>query len=152
MSTFAILVGVVTVALAVGVSFHPSRLLAACAIMLLGVVAFSTMGSAIAYWVRPRAASTIINLAFLPLSFLSGYFYPVDQLPGVFAEIARYLPTYHFGQLAWSAMAPGREVVAFGNPTAGGAVLHVCVVAGWCIVCGVLTSVGYRRDLNRERG
>ena len=107
--TLVSLAGMAAVAVVVGhVTFDPSRLVATITILLTGVVLFSTMGSAIAYWVRPRAVSTIVNLVFLPLSFLSGFFYPLDQLPDVFAKVAKVLPTYHFGQLAWGVMAPPR--------------------------------------------
>ena len=146
------LAGMAAVAVVVGhVTFDPSRLIATIAILLTGVVAFSTMGSAIAYWVRPRAVSTIVNLVFLPLSFLSGFFYPLDQLPDVFAKVAQVLPTYHFGQLAWGVMAPAQDVASFGNPPSGTVVGHLAVVLGWFVGCGILTVLGYRRELDRER-
>jgi ABC-2 type transport system permease protein len=150
--TLVSLAGMAAVAVMVGhVTFDLSRLIAASTILLTGVVAFSTMGSAIAYWVRPRAVSTIVNLVFLPLSFLSGFFYPLDQLPEVFAKVAPVLPTYHFGQLAWGLMAPAQDVASFGNPPSGSTVGHLAVVLGWFVGCGILTVLGYRRELDRER-
>ena len=150
--TLVSLAGMAAVAVVVGhVTFDLSRLIATIAILLTGVVAFSTMGSAIAYWVRPRAVSTIVNLVFLPLSFLSGFFYPLDQLPDVFAKVAQVLPTYHFGQLAWGVMAPAQDVTSFGNPPSGSTVGHLAVVLGWFVGCGILTVLGYRRELDRER-
>ena len=88
------------------VPFDGVRLAQTVLILLAGTVAFSTMGFSLAYWFRPKAASAIGNLVFLPLSFLSGFFFPLDQLPDVLAKVAPYLPTYHFGQLVWSAIAP----------------------------------------------
>jgi ABC-2 type transport system permease protein len=150
--TLVSLGGMVAVAVIAGhVTFDLSRLIATIMILLTGVVAFSTMGSAIAYWVRPRAVSTIVNLVFLPLSFLSGFFYPLDQLPEVFAKVAPVLPTYHFGQLAWGLMAPAQDVASFGNPPSGSTVGHLAVVLGWFVGCGILTVLGYRRELDRER-
>jgi ABC-2 type transport system permease protein len=150
--TLVSLGGMAAVAVVVGhVTFDLSRLIATIAILLTGVIAFSTMGSAIAYWVRPRAVSTIVNLVFLPLSFLSGFFFPLDQLPEVFAEVAQVLPTYHFGQLAWGVMAPAQDVAAFGNLPSGSTVGHLAVVLGWFVGCGILTVLGYRRELDRER-
>src|SRR5699024_4547020 len=70
-------------ALAGDARFDASRLATTTAVLLLGTLVFSPMGSAIAYWARPRAASTIVNLVFLPLSFLSGFFFPLSQLPTV---------------------------------------------------------------------
>ena len=134
-----------------GVRFEPARLLACAGIVLLGVLAFSTMGSALAYWVRPQAVSTIVNLVFLPLSFLSGFFYPLDRLPDVFGQIAQVLPTHHFGQLVWGVMAPEQDVVAFGNPPHATTAQDVVIVVAWFAVCAALTAWGYRRDLDRER-
>ena len=150
--TLVSLAGMAAVAVVVGhVTFDPSRLVATITILLTGVVLFSTTGSAIAYWVRPRAVSTIVNLVFLPLSFLSGFFYPLDQLPDVFAKVAQVLPTYHFGQLAWGVMAPAQDVASFGNPPSGSTLTHLAVVLSWFVGCGILTVLGYRRELDRER-
>jgi ABC-2 type transport system permease protein len=150
--TLVSLLGMAAVAVVVGhVTFDPSRLIATTTILLTGVIAFSTMGSAIAYWVRPRAVSTIVNLVFLPLSFLSGFFFPIDQLPDLFAKVAQVLPTYHFGQLAWGVMAPAQDVASFGNPPSGTAAGHLAVVLVWFVGCGVLIVLGYRRELDRER-
>ncbi len=131
--------------------FDLGRLAATCGVLLLGTVAFSPMGSAIAYWARPKAVATIVNLVFLPLSFLSGFFFPIRELPEILQEIAPWLPTYHFGQLAWSTMAPRDDVDQFGVRITGGVTLHVAVVAGWFLVCTALTVWGYRRELDRER-
>ena len=131
--------------------FSPARLATTVGVLLLGTVCFSPMGSAIAYWARPRAVTTIVNLVFLPLSFLSGFFFPLSQLPDVLQGLAPWLPTYHFGQLAWGAMAPADDISLFGATTSGSTWLHVVVIVGWGVACTVLTTLGYRRDLNRER-
>jgi len=88
---------------------------------------------------------------FLPLSFLSGFYYPLDQLPAIFAKVALGLPTYHFGPLAWGVMAPAQDVASFGNPPSGSTLGHLAVVSGWFVGCGILTVLGYRRELDRER-
>lgn len=140
-------------ALAGDADFDLGRLALTVGVLLLGTVAFSPMGSAIAYWVRPRAATTIVNLVFLPLAFLSGFFFPLAGLPPVLLDVAPYLPTYHFGQLAWAAMAPSAtDRLAFGLMEEGDLAVSAVVVAGWFVLCCVLTAVGYRRELDRERG
>ena len=132
--------------------FGPGRLLITGAVMLLGTVVFSPMGAAVAYLARPKAVTTIVNLVFLPLSFLSGFFFPLRQLPTVLQDIAPWLPTFHFGQLAWSAIAPAGDVQAFGVDRTGGAAVHLIVVLGWFVLCTVATAWGYRRESARERG
>lgn len=145
-------VSVVTVLLG-GVRIPPARLGLLALTVAAGCLAFSPMGAMVAYWVRPRAASAIANLVFLPLSFVSGFLFPLAGLPGFFRTLAPWLPSYHFGLLAWRAVASTpSDVRAFGSPTTGRPWLDVAVVAGWCVLCTVLTAVGYRRDLDRERG
>jgi ABC-2 type transport system permease protein len=132
--------------------FELDRLATTCAVLLLGTVAFSPTGSAIAYWARPKAVSTIVNLLFLPLAFLSGFFFPIEQLPDVLQRVAPWLPTYHFGQVAWRAMAPEEDVSRFSADAGGSLVLHVAVIVAWALLGLALTVWGYRRELDRERG
>ena len=151
--TAAIVAGVALLAATAGqASFQPGRLAATCAVLLLGTLAFSPTGAAIAYWARPKAVSTIVNLLFLPLSFLSGFFFPVEQLPEVLQRLAPWLPTYHFGQLAWRTMAPAEDVGDFTTDPSSSLVLHVVVMAAWAAASLALTVWGYRRELDRERG
>ncbi len=131
--------------------FEPSGLLRTGGVLLLGTLAFSPMGAAVAYLVRPRAAATIVNLVFLPLSFASGFFFPLRQLPQVLQDTAPWLPTYHFGQLARDAMAPAGDVEAYGGAGVGTTTFHLAVVLAWGAVCAAATAWGYRREATRER-
>lgn len=150
--TLVILAGTALLASVAGdASFDWMRLLATSGVLLLGTVAFSPMGAAIAYWARPRAASTIVNLVFLPLSFLSGFFFPPSQLPDILQGVAPWLPTHHFGQLAWQSMASADDVRSFGADISGSTLQHVVVVIAWGAMCTALTVWGYRRELERER-
>lgn len=139
-------------ALAGDAQFDASRLATTTAVLLLGTLVFSPMGSAIAYWARPRAASTIVNLVFLPLSFLSGFFFPLSELPTVLQGVAPWLPTYHFGQLAWSSMAPAADRELFGAGDGTSIAVSLTVVLVWGAACTLATAAGYRRELDRERG
>ena len=56
-----------------------------------------------------HAAPAMANLIYLPLSFASGLFVPLNQLPAFIQNLAPYLPSYHYAQLAWSALGAGRE-------------------------------------------
>lgn len=131
------------------VPFDGARLARTVLVLLAGTVAFSTMGFALAYWFRPKAASAIGNLVFLPLSFLSGFFFPLEQLPDVLAKVALSLPTYHFGQLVWSAMAPDGDVLAFGAHPEGSTLGHVLWVVAGFVAFGVIARIGYQRELSR---
>jgi len=77
--------------------------------LLAGSLPFIALGFAIGYSAGPNAAPALANLIFLPLAFASGLFMPLDRLPGFVQRIAPYLPTYHYGQLAWSAVGVQSE-------------------------------------------
>src|SRR4029450_13432544 len=77
--------------------------------LLAGSLPFIALGFAIGYWSGPHAAPSLANLIYLPLSFASGLFVPLDQLPGFVRALAPFLPSYHYAQLAWSALGAGRE-------------------------------------------
>jgi ABC-2 type transport system permease protein len=77
--------------------------------LLAGSLPFIALGFAIGYWSGPNAAPALANLIYLPLSFASGLFVPLNQLPAFIQTLAPYLPSYHYAQLAWSALGAGRE-------------------------------------------
>lgn len=79
-------------------------------VLMGGVIAFSTIGFAVAFLARPKAATTISNLVFLPLAFGSGFFFPLSEVPEFVRSLAQYLPTYHFGRLVWSTIATEAEI------------------------------------------
>jgi ABC-2 type transport system permease protein len=79
--------------------------------LLAGSLPFITLGFAIGY-LAGNAAPAVANLIYVPLAFASGLFIPVAQLPSFAQQVAPYLPTYHYGQLAWSAIGAPAEPVA----------------------------------------
>lgn len=127
------------------VRLDASTWLALAATMLAGVLAFSTLGFAIAFTVRPRAATAIANLIFLPLAFLSGFFVPLAELPSVLADLAVWLPTYHFGQLAWQHVAPAADAEAWTSVAPAGTAVHLAWVLGSTAVFGAIALLASRR-------
>ena len=77
--------------------------------LLAGSVPFIALGFAIGYLCGPNVAPAVANLVYLPLTFASGLFMPLSQLPGFVRTIAPYLPAYHYGQLGWSALGANTE-------------------------------------------
>ena len=69
-------------------------------ITLAGAIPFASMGLLLALLMPASAAPGIINLIYLPMSFLSGLWMPLALLPHWMQRIAPALPTYHYGQLA----------------------------------------------------
>jgi ABC-2 type transport system permease protein len=63
-------------------------------------VPFAAMGLVVAMIVPPNAGPGIINIIYLPMSFASGFWMPVADLPQFLQKMAPALPTYHLAQLA----------------------------------------------------
>jgi len=77
--------------------------------LLLGSAPFVALGFAVGYMTSMSSAVAILNLISLPLSFASGLFVPLKALPEFVQAVAPFLPTYHFGQLAWGAVGAATE-------------------------------------------
>jgi ABC-2 type transport system permease protein len=120
--------------------------------LLFGGLAFSTLGFALAYWAKPRAASAIANLVFLPLSFLSGFFFPLNQLPSFLQNLAPYLPTYHYGQLVWQTVGHANDVTLFTGQGVQGMSVHVLWLVGSFVGFGALALWGYKQDQRQQFG
>ncbi|HVD00282.1 MAG TPA: ABC transporter permease [Candidatus Dormibacteraeota bacterium] len=72
--------------------------------LLLGMIPFLLMGFAFGYLSSPTAAVAVVNLVFLPMSFASGIFIPITQLPDFIQRVGPYLPMYPLGRLAWNGV------------------------------------------------
>ncbi len=89
-------------------------------ILSFGTLPFCAMGLAIGSWTRAKAAVAIVNLIYLPMSFLSGLWMPISALPDVLKQLALLMPPYHLSQLALRVIDMDQ-----GHPVA----LHLEVVA-----------------------
>jgi ABC-2 type transport system permease protein len=132
------------------VRLGPAQWLQSAAVLLAGGVALAPLGFALGFLARPRAASTIGNLVFLPLSFASGFFFPLNQLPAFLRDLAPYLPTYHYGRLVWASIGPPADVEAYTGLAAGPAAVHVAWLVGTFVVCSALAIWAFRRDRSRD--
>jgi ABC-2 type transport system permease protein len=79
--------------------------------LLGGSLPFIGLGFAIGFMAGPSAAPAVANLVYLPLSFASGLFVPIDQLPRPAQHLAPFLPSYHYAQLAWGALGVDTEPI-----------------------------------------
>jgi len=95
------------------------------AVDVLGVLPFCAIGLFVGTWVNGQGAPAVINLIYLPMSFLSGLWMPISMLPGVIREIAPLWPAYHLGQLALTAV---------GQVPGGATLQHVAALAGFAAV------------------
>jgi ABC-2 type transport system permease protein len=105
--------------------------------VLLGVVAFSSLGLAFAQAIPNfDAAAAYVNAVFLPLIFISGTFYESKHLPAVIDSAARVLPLRHVIDGLRGSLVPG-----------SGLTHHVegLIVLGAWAAAGIFLAVRYFR-------
>jgi ABC-2 type transport system permease protein len=128
---------IVAVGVAVfGVEITGSLLLAA-AFVALGAMAFLALGYVIASFAKTEdAANGMTSVVQFPMMFLSGTFFPIDQMPEFLRAIARVIPLTYLADALRQVMVGG---AAF-------APLYVCaaVLAAWLIGCFFVASRTFR--------
>lgn len=115
----SVLLGVIGAALA-HVVLAPWQWLALFAVNVIGVLPFSAMGLLIGTLAGGQGSPALVNMIYLPMSFLSGLWLPLTMLPKIFTALAPMWPPYHLAQIALqvTGAAPG-----------GSALLHCAVLA-----------------------
>jgi len=107
---------------------------------VLGTLPFCAIGMFVGSLVSGQAAVAICNLIFLPMSFLSGLWFPIGILPKFLVDIAPTWPAYHLSQLALRAVdAPNS-----GSPAIHVLALVVITVLFFILAMRRLQSGGYR--------
>ncbi|THF83603.1 ABC transporter permease [Deinococcus sp. KSM4-11] len=109
--------------------------------LLLGIIPLIALGLCIGFLVTPTGAQITANLVSVLMSFASGLFTPLDQMPAFVQKLAPYLPAYHLG-----AVARGTVV----GQTSGEAT-HWLALAAFTLVFGALAAWGFRKDEAREQ-
>ncbi len=135
--TRAILVGfAVALAMALwpGVSLAVAHPWAVVWFALMGALMLATIGLATSIWAEKfDHNAAVTNFIIAPLSLLSGTFYVIDNLHGVFQSVSRANPFFYvisgfrYGFLGDSDIGAGEHVLAAG---AGLLVLNVALAAG----------------------
>lgn len=120
-----------------GVRLSVSSALVLTATLVSGTIPFCALGLAAGYLTGPNSAPAIVNLIYLPMAFVSGLWIPIEALPDFLKTVAPYLPAYHLGQLALSAVGAGLGTPAWS---------HITALAGFTIIGLALAIWGYRRD------
>jgi ABC-2 type transport system permease protein len=146
----AIITGLVTLlglfmfgAIVGGVSLSLQVWLRLVGFLVLGMIPFVALGLCIGYVAGPNSAAAISNLIFLPLSFASGLFMPLEFMPSLIQNIAPYLPAYRTAQLAWTTLGAGD-----GSPLS----FHLMWVLGYTVLFLGVGLVAYRRDEGKTYG
>lgn len=111
------------------------------ATLIAGAIPFCAFGLALGSFLGPNAAPAVVNLLYLPMSFASGLWVPIEALPGFVRAAAVYMPPYHLGQLALRAIGADQSAPAWA---------HVLVLAGLTLAGIGVAWIGYRRDEDRS--
>lgn len=108
--------------------------------LLLGLIPLIALGLAVGFLANPQAAQITAQLISVLMSFASGLFVPLDQLPKVVQQIAPYMPAYHLGQIVTHSV----------TGQTGGEMTHWLALAAFGLVFGALAVWGMKRDESRE--
>ncbi len=80
-------------AIAYGVRVRASTLPGLILTLMLGTAAFTTLGIGVTRFIpNAEAAPVVINLTILPLTFISGIWFPATGMPKALADIANVFP------------------------------------------------------------
>ena len=122
------------------VSFTAAQIARLAVTVLLGVFPFAAMGILLACVIPPNAAIGFVNLIYLPMSFLSGLWIPLEALPKWLQTIAPIWPTWHLGQLA---------IHDIGFPIRWSVMGHVIWLACFSVVCLAVALLLFRRSAQK---
>lgn len=108
----------------------------------IGVWCMAALGVAFSH-VIPNfdAAPAFTNIVFLPVIFISGVFFDVDDAPDWMMTLAQVLPLTHLIEGLRGAMVTGEGLSAMGGA--------LCVVCIWAIAGTVLAVRGFSWDAKR---
>jgi ABC-2 type transport system permease protein len=90
-----------------GVSIEPQLIPAAVVSLLLGGLCLSSLGLAVAGFVRKaESAPLVANITMFPLIFLSGVFFPIGTAPQWVQDVANFFPVAHLVDAFTSCFDP----------------------------------------------
>lgn len=134
----AVVVVLLLLAMALGlahVSLSPPQAGALLLAGVLGVLPFCALGMFVGTLVKGQGAPGMLQLIYLPMSFLSGLWFPLPMLPKALQQVAPLWPSYHLDRIALAAVGIEHEPV----------LPHVLVLAGCAAVFFALAVRGLRR-------
>ena len=140
-AVFALII--VGLLIAIGVAFGGVDITAVETLQLIGItlagaIPFASMGLLLALLMPANASAGIVNLIYLPMSFCSGLWMPIENLPHWLQRIAPALPTYHYAQIALNI---------FGYARPGSMLMHWEALIGFtCIMLGAAWIIFTRSE------
>jgi len=133
--TALLVVGSLVLGWAPGAGWSPLLFVAA---IVLGTVAFATLGLLLAGTLRAEATLALANGLFLGFLMLGGIVLPIDHLPSALQPIAALLPSTALADLLRVALASGL------GSTAPAASTSALILAAWAAVTATLAARTFR--------
>lgn len=123
-----------------GVSLSAIEMIKMLGMTIAGSISFASMGLLLALLVPANATTGIVNLIYLPMSFLSGLWMPLRFMPHWLQGVAPLLPTYHLSQLMLSI---------FGYQDSMSLATHWNAIIGFTLLMlGLSWLIFHRREQN----
>jgi ABC-2 type transport system permease protein len=136
--------GVIILALAVGlfgVTIHGNILLV-FGLLLLGVFSFVGIGIVITSFAKDQETATMLMMTLMfPMMFLSGVFFPIQQMPWYMQDISKVLPLTYASQALRKVMVLGAGIPAISTE------LTILIVFG--VVMTAIAVPVFRRMMTR---
>lgn len=102
-------------------------------LLLLGTIAFFALGMLVGAFAKTEeAASAAANIVVLPMAFLSGTFFPVEQAPGWLQAVSKIFPLRHMNDGMLDVLVRGKGIEALAVPAA--------ILVGFALVVGFIAS------------
>ncbi|BFI95332.1 MAG: hypothetical protein RSP_08420 [Rhodanobacter sp.] len=76
---------------------------------VLGVLPFCALGMFVGTVVKGQGAPGMLQLIYLPMSFLSGLWFPLPMLPKFLQQLAPLWPSYHLDRIALAAVGMAQD-------------------------------------------
>ncbi|MGH3516296.1 MAG: ABC transporter permease [Haloechinothrix sp.] len=108
-------------------------------LLLLGTLAFFAIGMLVGAFAKTEEAATgAANLIILPMAFLSGSFFPMDQTPAWLQQLSLIFPMRHLNDGMSAVLVRGQGIEAVLVPAA--------ILIGFTVVVGLIASRVFRWD------
>jgi ABC-2 type transport system permease protein len=103
---------------------------------MLGVLPFCALGMFVGTLIKGQGAPGVLQLIYLPMSILSGLWFPLPMLPKFLQQIAPIWPSYHLDMVAMAAVGLNKEAI----------LTHVLVLLGIAVGFLLLAARRLRRN------
>ena len=105
-----------------GVALSSIELIKMLGVTVAGSISFASLGLLLALIMPSNAAPGLVNLIYLPMSYLSGLWIPIRFMPHWLQHMAPLMPMYHLAQLMLSVyryQQPGSSLTTHWNALIG---------------------------------